>query len=108
MAGAWYNRRVKKRRKWKKQENIPKRKQNAHFLRLINLESKKKDRKKHMDYTEVSIETTRPGAEELTAVLEDVAQGFVIDDSQDVQDLLEMRKRMCCFLMTRSSIRLFH
>ena len=42
-----------------------------------------------MDYTEVSIETTRPGAEELTAVLEDVAQGFVIDDSQDVQDLLD-------------------
>ena len=42
-----------------------------------------------MDYTEVSIETTRPGAEELTAVLEDVAQGFVIDDPQDVQDLLD-------------------
>lgn len=42
-----------------------------------------------MDYTEVSIETTRQGAEELTAVLEDVAQGFVIDDPQDVQDLLQ-------------------
>ena len=42
-----------------------------------------------MDYTEVCFETTRPGAEELTAVLEDVAQGFVIDDPQDVQDLLD-------------------
>ena len=64
-----------------------------------------------MDYTEVSIETTRPGAEELTAVLEDVAQGFVIDDPQDVQDLLDapsprwdyIDERLVCLLYTSSS-----
>lgn len=34
--------------------------------------------------------------------------GELLISEKDVQDLLEMRKRMCCFLMTRSSIRLFH
>lgn len=41
-----------------------------------------------MDYIEARITTTRAGAEALTAVLEDIAEGFAVDDPQDIEDLL--------------------
>ncbi len=41
-----------------------------------------------MDYIEAKITTTRAGAETLTSVLEDIAQGFAVDDPQDLDDLL--------------------
>lgn len=42
-----------------------------------------------MDYQEVRILTNTPGAELLCTLLEDVAGGFVIDDPQDLEDLMQ-------------------
>ena len=42
-----------------------------------------------MNYMEVRIETNRAGTEVLTALLEDLAAGFVVEDPQDLQDLME-------------------
>lgn len=42
-----------------------------------------------MDYIEVSITTTTHGAEAASLLLGDLAGGFVIDDPQDLQDLMD-------------------
>ncbi len=41
-----------------------------------------------MDYIEARITTTRAGVEALTAILEEIAGGFVVEDPQDLEDLL--------------------
>ncbi|WP_458862303.1 50S ribosomal protein L11 methyltransferase [Acidaminobacterium chupaoyuni] len=41
-----------------------------------------------MNFIEITIETTTAGAEQITERLEDIAGGFVVDDPQDLEDLM--------------------